>query len=155
MEEAEALASNVAIMRTNVLAAGSLRSLNNTYGGAFRLRGARCANVDPEVAKEKVLAVFANIGMQVMRYMDMKGVVQFFVQYEKSHLAAILIAMEGLKGGSCTTDQDQDGQATGSSGAETKSAMKVFEDYTLTEPTLEEVFMNVVKEGEAGDLNTA
>ncbi|KAJ5587579.1 uncharacterized protein N7459_003344 [Penicillium hispanicum] len=149
MEEAEALASKVAIMRTSVLVSGSLQTLNDAYGGAFRLRGARCADVSADLVRDRVFAVFANLGLTVMRYGDTKGIVQFFIKYEKSDLGKILSAMEFLKGGEAEKHESRDSEgASGSAGAIREGEMKVFEDYTLIEPTLEEVFMNVVKEGE-------
>lgn len=146
MEEAEALASKVAIMRTSVLVSGSLQTLNDTYGGAFRLRASRSADLSADTVRGRVTAAFANVGLAVMRYMDNRGIIQFFIKYEKRDLGKILSAMENLKGAGSNVGvgyQDGDGVA-GPAGAE-KSQMRVFEDYTLIEPSLEEVFMNVVK----------
>ncbi|KAJ5093890.1 hypothetical protein N7456_009751 [Penicillium angulare] len=147
MEEAEALASKVAIMRTSLLVCGPLQTLNDTYGGAFRLRGSRCENVSADAARKKVYDVFSNMDLPISRYEDTRGIVQFFIKYEKKDLGKILSAMESLK----VNDSEKHGaQGHGGSGSArpTESEMKMFEDYTLTEPTLEEVFMNVVKEGE-------
>ncbi|KAJ6134844.1 hypothetical protein N7512_000004 [Penicillium capsulatum] len=147
MEEAEALASNVAIMRTSLLVSGPLQSLNDAYGGAFRLRGARCAGVSAEVVRDRVFQAFTDVGLRIMQYADMNGIVQFFIKYDKSDLGRILSAMELLKGGGTAKYADQDDQeASGSAMTRKKDEMKVFEDYTLIEPALEEVFMNVVKE---------
>ncbi|KAE8150913.1 hypothetical protein BDV25DRAFT_139348 [Aspergillus avenaceus] len=137
MEEAEALASNVAIMRTKLLVAGTMKGLNETYGGAFRLRGVRCANVSSETAKTVIRRLFAQMGMHAMNYADMNGLVQFFIRYERKWLGRILYTMEELKIGS-TLDAPEGVNAAG----------KILEDYTLTEPTLEELFMNVVTESE-------
>ncbi|THC93214.1 hypothetical protein EYZ11_007296 [Aspergillus tanneri] len=149
MEEAESLASNVAIMRTKILVSGPLRTLNESYGGAFRLRGVRCAEVSSEVAAAQVKTSFARLEYQVKKYVDVNGLVQFFVQYEKRDLGKIMTVMEALKGE--VVRRDGEGGPTGGTASEGTAAMKVFEDYTLIEPTLEEVFMNVVREAEGSE----
>ncbi|KAI9041867.1 uncharacterized protein KD926_006412 [Aspergillus affinis] len=150
MEEAEALASSVAIMRTRLLASGTLNSLNDSYGGAFRLRGVRCEDVGTEMAKHEVTRSFSKAGLHAMKYSDMKGLVEFFIKYEKRNLGQIMSIMEGLKGSTATMGSQAYAGSAGSSAPETKT-MKVFEEYTLIEPTLEEVFMNVVQEAEASE----
>jgi hypothetical protein len=149
MEEAESLASNVAIMRTKILVSGSLCTLNESYGGAFRLRGVRCAEVSSEVAAAQVKTSFARIEYQVKKYVDMNGLVQFFVWYEKRDLGKIMTVMEALKGE--VVRRDGEGSPTGGATSEGTAVMKVFEDYTLIEPTLEEVFMNVAREAEGSE----
>ncbi|PLB48647.1 hypothetical protein P170DRAFT_318057, partial [Aspergillus steynii IBT 23096] len=146
MEEAESLASSVAILRTRLLVSGSLNSLGDAYGGAFRLRGVRCGGVGTELAKDAVRRTFSKAGLHVMEYVDMNGLIQFFVKYEKRNLGQIMLIMERLKGG---TEMMGGHAGEGSAGsASPEKGMKVFEEYTLIEPTLEEVFMNVVKEAE-------
>lgn len=85
-----------------------------------------------------------------MKYADMNGLVQFFIKYEKRNLGLIMLTMESLKGHAGTMGSGTDAGGAGSAAAE-KQSMKVFEEYTLMEPTLEEVFMNVVNEAEASE----
>ncbi|KAK1144117.1 hypothetical protein N8T08_005779 [Aspergillus melleus] len=150
MEEAEALASSVAIVRTRLLVSGTLNSLNDTYGGAFRLRGVRCEDVGTEMAKHEVTRSFTKAGLYAMKYSDMNGLIQFFVKYEKRNLGQIMCIMERLKGNPLIMGSQAHAGSAGCSASETKT-MKVFEKYTLIEPTLEEVFMNVVQEAEASE----
>ena len=84
----------------------------------------------------------------VMQYVDMNGLVQFFVKYDKRILGRVMATMEGLKGVSSSTEEEEREGGAGSAG---QASMKVFEEYTLIEPTLEEVFMNVVNEAEASE----
>ncbi|KAE8392439.1 hypothetical protein BDV23DRAFT_181593 [Aspergillus alliaceus] len=145
MEEAEALASNVAIMRTKLLASGTLISLNETYGGAYRLRGARCTTVGSDTARAAVRKVFAQLGLHAMNYADMNGIVQFFIKYDRRYLGRILYAMEEMKVGNISGGSESTGDVgLATSSSENGGQAKIFEDYTLTEPTLEELFMNVV-----------
>ncbi|KAF7590088.1 hypothetical protein BBP40_003290 [Aspergillus hancockii] len=117
MEEAEALASNVAIMRTKLLVSGTLSPLIDTYGGAYRLRGVRCATVSSDIAKSVVGKIFAYMDLHAMNY-----------------VGCILSAMEALK------------VCSGSGRTEAAMQAKVVEDYTLTELVLEELSMNAVTE---------
>ena len=148
MEEAESLASHLAIIRTRLLVSGTLSSLNDLYGGAFRLRGVSCADVSTDVAREEVKSAFADMGQHAMQYVDMNGLVQFFLKYDKKILGRVMATMEGLKGVSSSTEEEEREGGAGSAG---QASMKVFEEYTLIEPTLEEVFMNVVNEAEGSE----
>lgn len=147
MEEAEALASRVAIMRTRLLASGPLASLNMTYGGSYRLRAVRpAAGVSVDYAREAVQNALADADCHVSNYADMNGLVQFFVNYDRALLPRILLVMERLKIGSPFAEEPSGLQSASSAGGWDQA--RVFEDYTLIEPTLEEVFMNVSREAE-------
>lgn len=147
MEEAEALASRVAIMRTRLLAAGPLASLNISYGGSYRLRAVRpAAGVSVDYAREAVQNALADAGCHVSNYADINGLVQFFVNYDRALLPRILLVMERLKIGSPFAEESSGLQSASNAGGWDQD--RVFEDYTLIEPTLEEVFMNVSREAE-------
>ncbi|RJE26492.1 hypothetical protein PHISCL_01202 [Aspergillus sclerotialis] len=75
----------------------------------------------------------------------MNGMAQF--QVEKSHLAKFRSTMECLKGTNIKETEDDYGGPE-SAGAACMS-MKIFDDYTLADPALEEVFMNIVRRGQA------
>jgi ATP-binding cassette subfamily A (ABC1) protein 3 len=155
MEEAEALATNVAIMGTKMLATGSLPSLQETYGGAYSVRAVRTVESSRDevegIIKEKFEGAVTN-------YFDSHGQVQFNLPHERSRLGSIMGVMEGLKGDVIEqADEEEEaapgttvgGSAAGGSLAPAntgKGAVRVLTDYTVTGPTLEEVFMNVARE---------
>ncbi|KFY06843.1 hypothetical protein V492_07693 [Pseudogymnoascus sp. VKM F-4246] len=144
MEEAEALATNVAIMGTKMLATGTLASLQETYGGAYSIcavseRGADAAEVE-ETIKESFDGV-------VFNYMESYGQIRFNIPHDRSALGRIMRIMEGLKGNVVRDQEQTTGNNEGSSSARnTQGGRKFLSDYTITGPTLEEVFMNVAKE---------
>ena len=148
MEEAEALATNVAIMGTKMLATGTLSRLQETYGGLYSVRAVRLPGTSAEQVKMMVESAFPNI---VSQYEDSYRQVSFSLPHDKSALGAILRIMEGLKGDPIL---DQAGIHDDESIAEGNSHTdRVLEDYTINGPTLEEVFMNVAREkGITGDV---
>jgi ATP-binding cassette subfamily A (ABC1) protein 3 len=152
MEEAEALATNVAIMGTKMLATGTLSSLQETYGGAYSIRAVRLpeSGLSAEEVEELVKEKFDG---RVSNYFDSHGQISFHLPHEKRWLGSIMKIMEGLKG-DVIEDEDEGtggGAVGGSSAAQERSNVRVLQDYTITGPTLEEVFMNVAKEsGTAG-----
>jgi ATP-binding cassette, subfamily A (ABC1), member 3 len=147
MEEAEALATDVAIMGTRMLAKGTLGSLQEQYGGLFSVRAVRAQGVRKEEGEGCVRDAF---GGAVSGYFDVNGQVGFGLPHEKEKLGGIMRVMEGLKG--VVVEEEGEG-AVGSGGAgnvggsQVRSGpKKVIQDYTVTGPTLEEVFMNVARD---------
>jgi ABC-type multidrug transport system ATPase subunit len=138
MEEAEALATNVAIMGTRMLAKGTLSSLQERYGGQFSVRAVRVEGVQREQAEEFVRKKF---GEKVSGYFDVNGQVGFGLPHEKRQLGSIMRIMERLKG------ENLGKKDVGAGSARVKGhRRRIFQDYTITGPTLEEVFMNVARE---------
>jgi ATP-binding cassette subfamily A (ABC1) protein 3 len=144
MEEAEALATNVAIMGTRMLASGTLNSLQETYGGVFGIRAVRVPEISAEDTEKMVTEKFGNM---VSNYEDSHGQISFNLPHDKRALGSIMRVMESLKG-DVIEDEDESGEnaAGGSSAVVDEGRVKVLQDYTVTGPTLEEVFMNVARE---------
>lgn len=138
MEEAEALATNVAIMGTKMLATGTLASLQDSYGGAFSIRAVRIPGTDEAEVKQ---IMHERFGGRVSNYIDAHGQVSFNLPHEKKELGNIMRVMEGFKGDPVLDEVE------GGSAAEGAGEMEKFiQDYTIQGPTLEEVFMNVARE---------
>jgi ATP-binding cassette, subfamily A (ABC1), member 3 len=143
MEEAEALATNVAIMGTRMLATGTLSSLQETYGGAFSIRAVRVPEISAEDTEVLVKERFENM---VSNYEDSHGQVSFNLPHDKKALGSIMKVMERLKG-EVIEDEENAGNTTGgSSVAVNEGRVRVLQDYTVMGPTLEEVFMNIARE---------
>jgi ATP-binding cassette, subfamily A (ABC1), member 3 len=151
MEEAEALATDVAIMGTRMLAKGTLGSLQERYGGLFSVRAVRALGVERGEVEGAVREMF---GEGVSGYFDVNGQVGFGLPHEWEQLGSIMRVMEGLKGVVVEEEGESQGRAgAGSAAAVNRGLRKVIEDYTVTGPTLEEVFMNVAREaGTAGGV---
>jgi ATP-binding cassette, subfamily A (ABC1), member 3 len=152
MEEAEALATNVAIMGTRMLAKGSLTSLQDSYGGKYSVK---CVRVDVVSKEEVERTVRDAFGEAVSGYFDVNGQVGFGLPHEREKLGEIMRIMEGLKG--IVVGEEERGErehsGAGSAAQVNRGPKKVIEDYTVTGPTLEEVFMNVAREaGTAGGV---
>ena len=149
MEEAEALATNVAIMGTKMLATGTLSELQGTYGGLYSVRAVRAPGTSAEQVKAMVEASFPEI---VSQYDDSHGQISFSLPHDKRALGAILRVLEGLKGNAIVNEEViYEGDEAVS--ASTSHQDGVLEDYTINGPTLEEVFMNVAREkGIAGGV---
>ncbi|RDL30175.1 uncharacterized protein BP5553_10453 [Venustampulla echinocandica] len=139
MEEAEALATKVAIMGTKMLATGTLSSLQETHGGAYSIRAIRAKHTTATEVEEIVKGKFEG---RVSNYVDGYGQISFNLPHDKAALGAIMKVMEGLKGDVISEGEDGVG---GSAGGD-RVHVKYVEDYTITGPTLEEVFMNVARE---------
>lgn len=149
MEEAEALATNVAIMGTRMLAKGTLGSLQERYGGLFSIRAVRRQGVMAEDVEACVREAF---GGAVSGYFDVNGQVGFGLPHVREQLGRIMTVMEGLKG-VAIEEEGEGGAASAGGSAARRGPRKVIEDYTVTGPTLEEVFMNVAREaGTAGGV---
>lgn len=154
MEEAEALATNVAIMGTRMLAKGTLGNLQEQYGGLFSIRAVRAQGVQKEEVEGCVTDAF---GGAVSGYFDVNGQVGFGLPHEKEKLGGIMRVMEGLKG-VVVEEEEGEGVSKGGAGSVGGSQVrsgpkKVIQDYTVTGPTLEEVFMNVARDsGIAGGV---
>lgn len=139
MEEAEALATNVAIMGTRMLATGTLSALQEQYGAMYSIRAVRVPNIPGEEVERLVRESF---GSNVLNYEDRHGQVNFNLPHDRAALGSILRNMERLKGHTI----EEIGVAMGAnSSSNAISEMRVLEDYTLTPPTLEEVFMQVAR----------
>jgi ATP-binding cassette subfamily A (ABC1) protein 3 len=156
MEEAEALATNVAIMGTKMLATGTLSSLQETYGGAYNIRAVRASDsgLSAEEVEELVKEKFEG---RVSNYFDSHGQISFHLPHEKKWLGSIMRIMEGLKGDVIEDEEEEEGTVKtggavgGISAAQERINVRILQDYTITGPTLEEVFMNVAREsGAAG-----
>ncbi|KAN0095683.1 P-loop containing nucleoside triphosphate hydrolase protein [Hyaloscypha variabilis] len=144
MEEAEALATDVAIMGTRMLAKGTLGSLQDRYGGLFSVRAVRAQGVSALDVQRLVGECF---GAGVSGYFDVNGQVGFGLPHEKEKLGSIMRAMEGLMGVVVEEEShESEGPRVGGSAVMKSGPRKVIEDYTVTGPTLEEVFMNVARE---------
>ena len=141
MEEAEALATNVAIIGTRMLATGTLSTLQETYGGAFSIRAVRV----PEMAAEEIeMLVKERFENMVSNYEDSHGQISFNLPHDKRALGSIMKVMGYLKG-ERIEDEESAEDAAGSSAVAAEGRERVLQDYTITGPTLEEVFMNVAR----------
>src|SRR4051812_3993333 len=135
MEEAEALATSVAIIGTKMLATGTLSYLQEAHGGAYMIRAVRSANTTSAQVHEMINLKFEG---RVSNYLDGHGQVSFCLPHVKMELGRIMRGMEELKGEVFVAG---------------KVGEKVISDYTINGPTLEEVFMNVAREnGHAGGV---
>ncbi|KFX91055.1 hypothetical protein V490_06103 [Pseudogymnoascus sp. VKM F-3557] len=152
MEEAEALATNVAIMGTRMLATGTLSSLQESHGGAYTIRAVR--EHDTNVAEVEEIIKKSFDGM-VSNFIDSYGQIRFNLPHDRSALGNIMRIMEGLKG-NVVEDQEQatrNDVGAGSSAGNNQGSRMLLSEYTITGPTLEEVFMNIAKEsGVSGDV---
>ncbi|XMA20194.1 hypothetical protein WAI453_012985 [Rhynchosporium graminicola] len=155
MEEAEALATNVAIMGTRMLAVGTLASLQETHGGAYSVRAVRSPEMESEETKRVVKEAFADGRGEVRNYEDAHGQVGWELEKGGRSWGGIMRVMEGLLGKRIDEDGERNGHlgggssmgaAGGSSAQRASGSVKVFQAYTVTGPTLEEVFMNVARE---------
>lgn len=142
MEEAEALATNVAILGTRMLATGTLNALQEEYGGVYSVRAVRTLESSgPEV--EKMLRdLFKG---RVINYEDRHRQIRFNLPHERAGLGSVLKTMELLKGANIE-DQQGVGIAVGGSSDVAPTGGGLLEDYIVNRPTLEEVFMNVARE---------
>ena len=139
MEEAESLATNVAIMGTRMLATGTLSSLQETYGALFTIRAIRVPDISAEEVEE---ITKENFGNQITHYEDRHGQIFFNLPHNRADLGRILKTMEFLKG-------DAIEETGGNAGGGSSNQVKVLQAYTVTPPSLEEVFMQVAKEAGA------
>lgn len=147
MEEAEALATKVAIMGTKMLATGTLDSLQQSHGGAFSIRAVRLRGTD---ASEVEILIKGKFEGRVSHYSDSHGQVGFNLPHDKRDLGHIMRIMEGLKGNFVGEDEED---TAGASSAAKDEDVRILQDYTITGPTLEEVFMNVARaSGVAGGV---
>ncbi|TVY88514.1 ATP-binding cassette sub-family A member, partial [Lachnellula willkommii] len=142
MEEAEALATNVAITGTKMLATGTLASLQERHGGAYSARAVRAPGADARVVRR--------VGERVVGYVDGHGhgQVSFNLPRERRAFGAVMRVMEGLKGDGDVVQEE--GRVGGSAGVG-RETERFIRDYTIRGPTLEEVFMNVAREN--GDVD--
>lgn len=142
MEEAEALATNVAIMGTRMLATGTLASLQESHGGAYSIRAVCEHGIDVAEVEETIKRSFDGM---VSNYNESYGEISFNIPHDKSALGRIMRIMEGLKG-HVVEQATKNAVGGSSSGGHNQGTRKLLSDYTITGPTLEEVFMNVARE---------
>lgn len=152
MEEAEALATNVAILGTRMLATGSLAGLQEQYGGEYAVRAVRAEGVSREEAESVIRGTW---GEGVKGYFDVNGQVGWGLPHDRHMLGTIMKTMEGFKGESALSEEESrvgaSAGAVGGSSMAKNGGRRLFQNYTVTGPTLEEVFMNVAREaGTAG-----
>ena len=82
----------------------------------------------------------------VSNYEDSHGHISFNLPHDKRALGRIMRIMESLKG-DVVEDEETEGNAAGGSSAVAEDGrLRILQDYTITGPTLEEVFMNVARE---------
>jgi ATP-binding cassette subfamily A (ABC1) protein 3 len=142
MEEAEALATNVAIMGTKMLATGTLSSLQETYGGLFSIRAVRVSEISASEVEQIIKEKF---GLAVSNYEDSHGQISFHLPHERRELGNIMKIMEELKG-DLLEEQQEGASKAGGSASHAPGRLVILQDYTIDGPTLEEVFMNVARE---------
>lgn len=142
MEEAEALATKVAIMGTKMLATGTLSSLQETHGGFFTVRAVRIPGSSALAVEQLMKGIFNG---QISSYEDSHGQISFYLPHDRRQLGSILKIMEELKGAVVMEEAHEGGNAVGGSAGAT-GKIRVLQDYTINGPTLEEVFMNVARE---------
>jgi hypothetical protein len=128
--------------------------LQDSYGGKYSVRAVRSQGVEREEVDQAVRQAF---GGSVSGYFDVNGQVGFGLPHEREKLGGIMRVMEGLKGVVVEEEGKEQGDGesgnVGGSAALKSGPRKVIEDYTITGPTLEEVFMNVAREaGTAGGV---
>jgi ATP-binding cassette, subfamily A (ABC1), member 3 len=146
MEEAETLATNVAIVSTKMLVTDTIPSLKASHGGLFTI----CAIRVPELAaKDAKSIVHERFSGRIFDYEDHFGQISFSLPHEKHRLGSIMKAMEELKG---EVVQNDDGAGGSSAAAAAKVSSQILKDYTVTGPRLEEIFMNVVRRAEGNGL---
>ncbi|KAL3417886.1 ABC transporter [Phlyctema vagabunda] len=125
MEEAEALASSVAIVGTRMLATGTMEKLQQTYGGRYSIRAIRNPNGSNASDVENTLREkFLDMGLAVIQYTDSHGQISFCLPHDRKKYSKVLLTMEELKG-----------------------TLDLLNYYSVTGPTLEEVFINVASGG--------
>lgn len=139
MEEAEALASKVAIISTRMLAAGSLSGLQETYGDLFKIRALRLDTVDKYVTETEVRTVLGQWNIEIVNYWDAGGLVQFHTTFDRTALGKTMVGME------CLTGNHSIASTVSVTGSSMRSCKTVLKAYNLTGPTMEEVFMNVLR----------
>ncbi|KAF7883671.1 uncharacterized protein EAF02_005591 [Botrytis sinoallii] len=144
MEETEALATKVAIVDKKMLASGTTSQLRSRFGGFYRVRASY------EVGRETELetALRGMFGTQVRNLKCAFGEVEFELPYERKIIGRIMLSMETLM-------VDKEGLAgieRTMVGHDTRNVSKVLRDYTILEPSMDDVFLNVCNEAEIGIL---
>lgn len=153
MEEVESLATKVTILGTRMLASGSLASLRSAYGGFYRIR----ASYDPSVldadAERLTRDAFGAKAIEVINLVARYGQVSFEVPHEVRRLGSIMEIMEGLlvwEARSLRAQEDEievvevGERGLGHEERERERDNEMgFKEYTIAEPTMETIFMNV------------
>lgn len=143
MEEAETLATDVAIMGTRMLATETLNSLQEQCGGLYSVHAVR----EPEASVAEVESMVKGyFGTQVVNYAERHGQVSFNLPHDKSALGQILKIFDTLKGDPVQEEQGGNSDAAAAAGmssaAREQVGVRVLQDYTINGPALEEVVMN-------------
>ncbi|TGO49071.1 hypothetical protein BOTNAR_0445g00010 [Botryotinia narcissicola] len=149
MEETEALATKVAVVDKKMLASGTTSQLRSRFGGFYRVRAAY--EVGSEIELETALRVM--FGTQERDLKCAFGEVEFELPYERKMIGRIMLSMETLmvdKEGVPGIERRIDGEGVPGNGA--RHVSKVLRDYTILEPSMDDVFLNVCKEAEIGIL---
>ena len=142
MEEVQALASRVAIIGTKMLASGTLPVLRNRYGGTYRVR-ATYTSADQEDDIRALLN--RKFGDQILNLRIGYQEANFELPHVTGSLGGIMQKMEGLME-SKTKKQVGESAASNAAHKSKRSKKLLLKDYTITEPTMDEVFMNVLGE---------
>jgi len=127
-------------MNTRILASGSLPSMRNRYGGFYRVNATYSSQTSDTDAERLIIDKFKD---QVSNLVIRHGEASFELPHDSRQLGKTMSAMESLmkstllNTGIETSLQDEGG--AGLSGSFTAG----FEDYTISEPTMEMIFMNV------------
>ncbi|KAG4433383.1 hypothetical protein IFR05_011143 [Cadophora sp. M221] len=155
MEEVSALASRVAIIGTKMLATGTLPELRDRYGGSYRVRATYSTS---QCTCESDIRVLLNrTFLNEIRNLKMGfGEASFEVPFVRGRLGGIMRKMEGLMGvknGGRGIDMEGSEWSGGPEGdgvmggvARRDSRRMLLRDYTVVEPSMDEVFMNVMGE---------
>ncbi|THV46424.1 hypothetical protein BGAL_0387g00030 [Botrytis galanthina] len=149
MEETEALATKVAIVDKKMLASGTTSQLRSRFGGFYRVRAAY--EVGSEMELEAALRVM--FGTQVRNLKCAFGEVEFELPYERKMIGRIMLSMETLmvdKEGVPGIERMIVGEGVPGNGG--RNVSKVLRDYTILEPSMDDVFLNVCQEAKIGIL---
>jgi ATP-binding cassette, subfamily A (ABC1), member 3 len=163
MEEVESLATKVTILGTRMLASGSLSSLRSAYGGFYRVRASygsfssASLSVGPSSsgramtdtdAERLIRDAFREKGIEVINLVARYGQVNFEVPHEVRNLGGIMSAMEVVRDKRGERAQIGDIEIEVDRGITVvdegdRGAEGGFKEYTIAEPTMEMIFMNV------------
>lgn len=135
-----------------MLASGTLPDLRRRYGGCYRLR----ATYGSAAQESEIRALLTRTFGDSMRNLKMGyGEANFELPHVTRNLGSIMQKMEALmelKTGGQTGQflgdwtGEPEGVAFGVGNARRDSSRMLLRDYTMTEPTMDEVFMNVLGE---------
>ena len=128
-----------------MLASGTLTQLRNEYGGFYRIR-ATCISGTSE--DEVAVLLRTHFGDEMSDLIVRYGHVTFRLPHETRKMGYIMKTMEGMKVVAVERDQDNlesERNVDDGTSSRVEATTRVFEDYTVTGPTMDEVFMNVCR----------